>query len=92
MLAKNLWTRWMLLALGVAMVALYLFPLYWMYVTALKTNTEMFRNPPTFWPHDPHWRFAEVWTKYGMDTYIKNSAIIAGGTVALVVLELLHPI
>jgi len=86
MLAKNLWIRWVLLAVALVLVSFYLFPLYWMYVTALKSNTETFQNPPTFWPHDPQWRFAEVWVEYGLASFIKNSVIIAAGTVALVVL------
>jgi multiple sugar transport system permease protein len=86
MLAHNLWHRWVLLAIAVAIVALYLFPVYWMYVTALKSNTEAFHNPPTFWPQEPQLRFVEVWTQFKMASYIKNSAIIAGGTVVLVVL------
>lgn len=85
MLAKNLWTRWVLLAVAVLLVGLYLFPVYWMYVTALKSNVETFANPPTFWPHDPEPRFAEVWTQYGMGSFIRNSALIAAGTVVAVV-------
>lgn len=86
MLASNLWSRWVLLAVAVVLVGVYLFPVYWMYVTALKTSTEAFQNPPTFWPHDPHLRVTEVWTEYGMGSFIRNSALIAAGTVVLVVI------
>lgn len=86
MLAKNIWKRWMLLAVAVMLVGFYLFPVYWMYVTALKSNTETFQNPPTFWPHAPQMRFAEVWSEFGMGSFIRNSVIIAAGTVMLVVL------
>ncbi|MFV0332746.1 MAG: carbohydrate ABC transporter permease [Tropicimonas sp.] len=78
--------RYGLLALALVFVAIYLFPLYWMYVTALKSGTEIFRNPPTMWPHDPQWTVGEVWARLKMDTYIKNSVIIAVGVTAIVVL------
>ena len=44
---------WLLLALALALAAIYLFPLYWMYVTSLKTGSEIFANPPSFWPAAP---------------------------------------
>ena len=45
-------TPWLLLVLALALAAIYLFPLYWMYVTSLKSQTEIFANPPTFWPQE----------------------------------------
>lgn len=86
MLSSTPWKRWLLLAIAIAIVAIYLFPLYWMYVTALKTNTETFANPPTLWPHHPELKVTRVWNDMGMDTFIQNSLTIAFGTVSLVVL------
>ncbi len=80
------WTRWLLLAVALVIVAIYLFPLYWMYVTALKTNTETFANPPTLWPHHAELKVARVWSEMGMDSLIRNSILIAAGTVSLVVI------
>ncbi|PPZ80970.1 carbohydrate ABC transporter permease, partial [Neisseria gonorrhoeae] len=37
----------MMLAIAIFMAAIYLFPLYWMYITALKTGSEMFASPPS---------------------------------------------
>ena len=31
-------------------VALYLFPIYWMFISGLKTSAEIFANPPTLVP------------------------------------------
>ena len=31
-------------------VALYLFPIYWMFVSGLKNSAEIFANPPTLFP------------------------------------------
>ncbi|MFN4154124.1 MAG: carbohydrate ABC transporter permease [Paracoccaceae bacterium] len=86
MLADRLWMRWVVLAIAVGLVAVYLFPVYWMYITAFKSNTEAFANPPTFWPQEPKPQFLRVWQEVGMATYMRNSAIIASGTVALTVL------
>lgn len=73
-----------LLAIALGIVALYLFPLYWMYATALKSGTEIFANPPTLWPHDPQIRIVEVWNRLRMDVYLRNSFLIAGGVTVIV--------
>lgn len=36
--------------LGIAITAALLFPIYWIFVTSLKAEQEIFRIPPTFWP------------------------------------------
>ncbi|MEO1017179.1 MAG: carbohydrate ABC transporter permease [Pseudomonadota bacterium] len=78
------WTQRLLLFVALALAALYLFPLYWMYVTSLKTGSEMFASPPTFLPVDPQWGvFAYVWEIRGMGRFLWNSVIIASGTMAL---------
>jgi multiple sugar transport system permease protein len=78
--------RYVLLGIGLALVGLYLFPLYWMYVTAFKGNTEIFRFPPTFWPADAQWNFMQVFTEHHMDRYLWNSLVIAVSTTAAVML------
>ncbi|WP_172328179.1 carbohydrate ABC transporter permease [Mangrovicoccus sp. HB161399] len=75
-----------LMLAGALLAAIYLFPLYWMYVTALKSGTEIMAYPPSFWPADPTPIFGEVWGRLQMASYLKNSVLIAGGTTALVVL------
>ncbi|SLN64224.1 Inner membrane ABC transporter permease protein YcjP [Aquimixticola soesokkakensis] len=75
-----------LLALAVVILSIYLFPVYWMYITALKTGTEIFANPPTFWPRDPQVQIVEVWTRLRMDVYLRNSLLIAGGVTLIVAL------
>ncbi len=77
----------LLLALSVVMAAVYLFPLYWMYLTALKSGSEMFATPPTFWPSSAQWRtFTYVWESRNMGRYLWNSTVIAFGAVALIAL------
>ncbi|MCT7377112.1 carbohydrate ABC transporter permease [Chelativorans salis] len=76
--------RYILLALAALFVAIYLFPLYWMYVTALKSGSEIFRFPPTFWPATLHFNVADVWTRLRMDRFLTNSLIIAAGTTVII--------
>lgn len=38
-------------ALSIVILILLLFPLFWVLVTSLKTEQEIFLNPPTFYPH-----------------------------------------
>lgn len=74
----------MLLVVALGLAALYLFPLYWMYVTSLKTGSEIFATPPGMVPANPQWGvFAHVWELRGMGRFLWNSVIIATGTMAL---------
>jgi multiple sugar transport system permease protein len=78
--------RYLLLAIAIVLAALYLFPLYWMYVTAMKSGAEIFQYPPAFWPAKPHFQFAQVFATYNLGRYIWNSFLIATGTTAITVL------
>lgn len=75
----------LMLAIAIIMAAIYLFPLYWMYITALKTGSEMFATPPSFWPSTAQWNtFVYVWESRNMGRYLWNSTLIAFGSVALI--------
>ncbi|MDV3250409.1 carbohydrate ABC transporter permease [Devosia sp. BK] len=78
---------WLLLAVALALAAVYLFPLYWMYITSLKSGSEIFANPPTFWPReaDPS-VYGAVWTRRTMGVYLWNSTLIAAGVTAITVI------
>jgi ABC-type sugar transport system, permease component len=80
------YTPWFLLAVALGLAAIYLFPVYWMYVTSVKSGSEIFSNPPTFWPADPNVGvFGDVWARRAMPTYLWNSVVIAGGVTAITV-------
>ena len=32
-----------------------LFPVYWMFIGSLKDRTEVYSNPPVFWPKELKW-------------------------------------
>ncbi|RVK42565.1 carbohydrate ABC transporter permease [Sinorhizobium meliloti] len=75
----------LMLAVALVLAAIYLFPLYWMYITALKTGSAMFGTPPKFWPSEPQWSiYAFVWESRNMARYLWNSLVIAFGSVALI--------
>lgn len=76
--------RYALLALALLFCAIYLFPVYWMYVTAFKGDSEIFQIPPTFWPSDPQGNFGRVWETSGIQRYMANSLLIALGVTAIV--------
>src|SRR6478609_7377566 len=75
----------LMLFIAIVLAAIYLFPLYWMYITALKTGSEMFATPPSFWPSTAQWNtFVYVWESRNMGRYLWNSTLIAFGSVALI--------
>lgn len=77
----------LMLMAAVLLAAVYLFPLYWMYVTALKTGSAMFASPPSFWPSDPQWSiYGSVWESRNVGRYLWNSFVIASGAVSLIVI------
>ena len=77
---------WAWLAVALVFAAIYLFPLYWMYVTAVKSPSEIFASPPTFWPTAPDFGvYTYVWSDRNMAPYLWNSLVIASGVTALTV-------
>lgn len=65
-------------------LGLILFPVYWLFVTALSTSAELSGLPPSFWPDDPQWEvFARVWEERPILTWLGNSLVAALGSVAL---------
>ena len=75
----------LMLVIAIVLAAVYLFPLYWMYITALKTGSAMFATPPQFWPTDPQWGvFGFVWEGRNVGRYMWNSLVIAIGAVTVI--------
>lgn len=71
--------RWSFTAIGAAITAVYLFPIYWMYVSSFKSPVELFVSPPTLFPREI-WLGAWTWimTRENIPLYILNSFLIAG--------------
>ncbi len=63
---------------SVAIVLVYLVPFYWMALTALKSQGETLRFPPTFWVSPPHWEnFTVAFTTIPFLRYLCNSLIVS---------------
>jgi multiple sugar transport system permease protein len=72
---------WCLISLLLVFV---LFPFYWMFITSVKDDAEIFAYTPTLFPRSftlKHYVTAWVYGKVGV--YFKNSLIVAGCTVIL---------
>jgi multiple sugar transport system permease protein len=69
-----------LLLVAILLAAIYLFPLYWMYLTSLKTQSAIFAVPPQFLPGEPQWQnYATIWELANIPRYLWNSLVIATG-------------
>jgi multiple sugar transport system permease protein len=80
------WTHRLMLLAALALAAAYLFPLYWMYATSIKSASEIFQNPPTLWPVELNFGiYPQVWGQRTMGTFLWNSLVIASGVTALTV-------
>lgn len=69
------------LLLGIAAL-LFLLPLYWMIISSLKPEYEVFAQPPVWWPSPARWQnYREALTELPFDRYALNTLIIAVGAV-----------
>ena len=68
----------LLTLIAVAGVALYLFPIYWMFISGLKNSAEIFANPPSLFPRAPSLAaFQHVFARENVLRYLRNSLAIA---------------
>jgi len=74
-------------------IFLHLFPVWWMFISSIKSSREVLQFPPTFWPREPSFAPYKLifsltsgqWgpVMYPFYVYLKNSFIITGVTMAL---------
>ncbi|MCF6409641.1 carbohydrate ABC transporter permease [Pseudalkalibacillus salsuginis] len=70
--------------IGIVIVLIFIFPVFWMIITAFKSQKEIFQTPPTLWPQDFQWSsFVEIFQN-GIGQYFLNSITISGLTTILV--------
>jgi len=77
------WHRYAFLALALALVAVVLFPIYWMLVTSLlPSSIVLSRRPPLVPPLDAvsFAAYAEVFRRRPVLTWMTNSAIVVAGS------------
>lgn len=76
--------RWFLLAGILLLVVVNGFPFYWMVLTSVKSGTELFSWPPSFFTTSPDvGGFERLFSDTNFLTYAKNSVIISTGATAL---------
>jgi multiple sugar transport system permease protein len=64
------------------MSLVYLSPMYWMFVTALKSSAELSSFPPTLWPHTFVWQnFVDAVRNFPFLQYLWNTSFYAVLTV-----------
>lgn len=62
----------------VAAAAAVLLPFYWMAVSSLKTDNDVFTIPIKWWPHSVVWHnYLDIWRKSDMTTWLKNTLILS---------------
>ena len=82
--ANKIWLNRALIIVALLLAAVYLFPLYWMFATSLKSGSEIFATPPSLWPEIARWStYSDVWQTKNMGRYMSNSLYIATGTMAI---------
>lgn len=77
--------RHLLLAAAAIVMA---FPFYWLLMSALKTNDEIWQFPPALWPETPLWsNFIEAWQAAPFAQYLFNSVFVASTIVVIQVIN-----
>lgn len=67
-----------------AVVLIFLFPFYWMFITSFKTYTETIVFPPTLWPQEFTLdAYRAILGKMNLLNYAKNSVIITASIIVL---------
>ena len=74
---------WLALAAGALVMV---FPIYWMFATAVRPHAEIFESMVPLLPTHVAWdAFAEIWRRHPLLTWIWNSTFIAVVGVAITV-------
>ena len=64
--------------------AILVFPIYWLFVTALSQPDQLRQLPPKFWPDAPRWEvFGQILAERPILLWLSNSALAALGAVGL---------
>ncbi|GAA1667372.1 carbohydrate ABC transporter permease [Fodinicola feengrottensis] len=66
--------------MAILFVLIFVFPLYWMFVSAVKTPVELAQPTPTLIPHEWHFEtFLVAWQKLEIGHFMLNTALYAVG-------------
>ena len=68
-------TKIFLYILLIALTLFMLVPFYWMVISSLKENKDVFSVPMQWWPEVFHWEnYQRIWDRIPLLTYFKNTA------------------
>lgn len=73
-----------LMALLIVLSVFMLVPFYWMVISSLKLNKDVFSIPMRWWPESMHWEnYQLIWKKLPLLTFFKNTAKLTICTTAI---------
>jgi multiple sugar transport system permease protein len=79
--------RYGLSAVAAIVAGFYLFPVYWMYASAVKVSDELNANPPTLLPHAPTLAaFRWIFERENVGQYLWNSLFLSASVTVLTLL------
>ncbi len=74
--------RLLFYAIVVVIGLLFLFPFFWLISSSFKTDLEVFRTPPVWWPETMHWdNYVRAVTLFPFPLYLRNTLLICLTTV-----------
>jgi multiple sugar transport system permease protein len=77
--------EWSVSGLTVALVAFWLFPIYWLLLTSFKPSEEIDRAVPVFLFHPTLENYRDLFTQFNFAHILQNSLIVTGSTTAAVI-------
>lgn len=77
---------WLRLAAAVALVIVFVFPIYWLFIMAFKTANEIFSSPPVWWPGSFNLGSFAVLFHDGDWVSVRNSLVLASFSTAIAML------
>jgi len=81
------WSRLLGYAVLLVAAAAILLPFYWMVVSSLKSNNEVFTIPVKWVPDSLVWRnYVDIWHKSEITTWLRNTLVLSVAVTALQVL------
>jgi multiple sugar transport system permease protein len=68
---------------AIVITVIFVIPLFWMLSGSLKSNSDIFKFPPSLWPSRPEWsNYSKALSYIPFWHYLMNSIIVSAATVA----------
>ena len=85
--SKKLFRQFVLALISIFFIGVVGFPLLWMVLSSLKPSTELFKTPPTIFPHTVSFEwYREAFSNSTVLHYFGNSFLVASGTTIIVLI------